>query len=116
MKVLIWIGCIIGAGMLQVILVYAGISGAIPAVIVFGGMIYFARSLCKEYDEKQEKEYCERLEQKKMERTQYIAEQPKKADVPKTALPPVMYCRKCGKALVGNSTFCSYCGTEIVKE
>lgn len=30
--------------------------------------------------------------------------------------PKIKYCRKCGYELIGNSDFCSNCGTQIARE
>lgn len=55
MKALIWIGCIIGASVAQVILNRLGIVGAIPAMLVFVGMWGAGRTLCKAYERKKKK-------------------------------------------------------------
>ena len=52
MKVLIWFLCIFGYALSQTLLqVSGGITlGAIPTVILFGGMMWLARSLCLQWD------------------------------------------------------------------
>ena len=50
MKVLIWLGCLFAASLVQLFLGYAGIVGALPAMVVFCGMFVSAVSLCKRYD------------------------------------------------------------------
>lgn len=52
MKVLIWFLCIFGYALLTTLLqVSGGITlGGIPTVILFGGMMWLARSLCLQWD------------------------------------------------------------------
>ena len=52
MKVLIWFLCIFGYALLKTLLqVFGGITlGAIPTVILFGGMMWLAGSLCLQWD------------------------------------------------------------------
>ncbi len=52
MKVLIWFGCIFGLSLFIVILKNAGIIlGGIPTALLYGGMYWSARMLCKKWDE-----------------------------------------------------------------
>lgn len=55
MKVLIWIGCIIAAVFIQIFLINAGITGGLPALLLFLAMTASAKSLCKAYEEKKSK-------------------------------------------------------------
>lgn len=52
MKVLIWFLCIFGYALLDTLLkVFGGITlGAIPTVILFGGMMWLAGTLCLQWD------------------------------------------------------------------
>ena len=50
MKVLIWLGCLFAGSLVQLFLGYAGIGGALPAMVVFCGMFASAVSLCKRYE------------------------------------------------------------------
>lgn len=52
MKALIWIGCIFLSAILSTVLSDAGIRGAIPSTLLFCGMMWVARTLCKKYDER----------------------------------------------------------------
>ena len=60
MKALIWIVCVICASIVQVLMKWAGIGGAIPAMLVFGGMYGSARALCKKYDERKARKATEK--------------------------------------------------------
>ena len=60
-KVLIWFLCIFCASIAQVLLKYTGISGAIPAVIIYGAMLTSARFLWKKYDEKRSKRTADKV-------------------------------------------------------
>ena len=52
MKVLIWILCIFANALITTILKESGILlGAIPTMILFAGMLWVARTLCKKWDE-----------------------------------------------------------------
>ena len=52
MKVLIWILCIFANALITTILKESGILlGAIPTMILFGAMLWLARTLCKKWDE-----------------------------------------------------------------
>ena len=52
MKVVIWLGCIFGLSFFIVILKNAGIIlGGIPTALLFGGMLWLARTMCKKWDE-----------------------------------------------------------------
>lgn len=53
MKILIWGVCILVVAIIQVMAENAGIIlGAIPAVILYGGMFWVAQTLCKAWDKK----------------------------------------------------------------
>ena len=52
MKALIWFGCVLFVAVIQTVFRQSGIMlGAIPTVILYGGMIWLATYLCKKYDE-----------------------------------------------------------------
>ena len=52
MKVLIWVGCVLVYAIVVTLINSAGvILGAIPTMILFGGMMWAAKTLCKKYDE-----------------------------------------------------------------
>ena len=52
MKVLIWLGYIFGLSLFIVILKNVGIIlGGIPTALLFWGMLWLARALCKKWDE-----------------------------------------------------------------
>ena len=56
MKVLIWILCIFANTLITTILKESGILlGAIPTMILFGAMLWLARTLCKKWDEHKER-------------------------------------------------------------
>lgn len=116
MKALIWIGCILCAGLVQLFLNYAGIIGAIPAMVVFGGMYASASFFCKKYEEKRSRKSITNLEGLGAVDTSPAPEKKEQAVVEDASLAPITYCRKCGKKLFEGSDFCSFCGTAIVKE
>lgn len=146
MKVLIWIACMFCASIIWVFLGYAGIGGALPAVVIYLLMFAAARFLCEKYDDRRSKKVAtdnngctnpchsvssgdlhsppdggvlqsamtsEKFAQsstacKKMHETSVMIE---------TASPHLAtYCRKCGKKLIEDSNFCSFCGTAVAKE
>ena len=52
MKALIWFGCIFFIAVIQTIFRQSGVVlGAIPTVILYGGMLWLETHLCKKYDE-----------------------------------------------------------------
>ena len=52
MKAVIWLGCIFSLSFFMVILKNSGIIlGGIPTALLFGGMLWLARTLCKKWDE-----------------------------------------------------------------
>ena len=52
MKALIWIGAILFAAIFTVMLRYAGIVlGGLPTAILYGGVAFFAFTLCKKLDQ-----------------------------------------------------------------
>lgn len=56
MKVLIWVLCIFANALITTILKESGILlGAIPTMILFGAMLWLARTLCKKWDEHKER-------------------------------------------------------------
>lgn len=100
----------------QFVLGYFGIGGPIPVIAVFGGMYVSAKFLCKKYDEKRAGKSSAVITRKESISTSRTDEQRKKVFIGKPAGTPVLYCRKCGKKLIENSDFCSYCGTAAKKE
>lgn len=123
MKFLIWSGCIIGASMLQVLFGYAGIGGAIPAILIYGGMFWSAKALCNKWDDYRYKKDREKFQKEYKEPTPPPGYVPvvKETDetpevVEQTEPPKIKFCRKCGFELLEGSAFCSKCGTPIAKE
>ncbi len=115
MKALIWIGCFIGASCAQVLLKYAGIEGALPAIMVYGGMMICGRLLCEKYEEKQKKESDANATISILDEVSDVDEQAEQEFVEKTPA-RITCCRKCGEKLVENSKFCNFCGTAIAKK
>lgn len=122
MKILIWIGCIFVASVVQVLLGYAGIGGAIPAVLVYGAMFWSAKALCKKYSESQQRKKTQHRMDAARQTEEFsmtqVDENPQK-DNSDEATPvnhQIKFCRKCGFELIEGSEFCSRCGTEIAKE
>ena len=116
MKVLIWIGCIFCASLVQVLLSYVGIYGALPAIAIYGGMFASARFFCKKYEEHQNQGTNAGIVGREVEMPTQAVVQKKETPIQQTDIPPILYCRKCGKRLMADSTFCSYCGTAIRME
>ena len=112
MKALIWIVCVICASIVQVLMKWAGIGGAIPAMLVFGGMYGSARALCKKYDERKARKTAE----KAAHTNQNIVVKEISTPATKPSHPPIIFCRKCGNKLIEGSEFCSSCGTAVIKE
>ncbi len=53
MKVFIWFLCLCVYGVITVLFYNAGILlGAIPTVILVGGVMWLAKTLCKKWDER----------------------------------------------------------------
>lgn len=116
MKALIWIACIIGASIVQVLLKYAGIGGAIPAMLVYGGMYGSARALCKKYDERKARKTAEKAAYTNHNVVPTTHVQEVSTPATKPSHPPIAFCRKCGNKLIEGSEFCSSCGTAVIKE
>ena len=53
MKFLIWFGCVLIVSILTAVARMSGIIlGAIPMMILYGGMVWVATTLCKKWDER----------------------------------------------------------------
>jgi len=115
MKALIWIVCVICASIVQVLLKYAGIGGAIPAMLVFGGMYGSARALCKKYDERKARKTAEKAAHSNANTVPAPHIQGSSGQAKECARPPIAFCRKCGNKLIEGSEFCSSCGTAVIK-
>ena len=63
MKVLIWIVCMTVSVVMQLMLKYAGILGAIPVMIAFGSMLFTAKWLCKKWDKRKKRNKNEEVPQ-----------------------------------------------------
>ena len=90
-----------------------GFGGAIPTLIICGGMFLTSRGLRKKYEAYREKKALQCVNGKKIYSTSRVSEKRDNISSAVSVVPPVVYCRRCGKKLIENSTFCSYCGTEI---
>ena len=103
MKVLIWFLCIFANALITVLAKENGIIlGAIPTIVLFGGMFWLATALCKAWDKRHEDDRENRiLEREKAE---------------EAAREQVRFCRKCGEKLLDGSKFCRICGTELIEE
>ena len=56
MKVLIWVGCIFSLALILTLIASSGfILGGLPSVLLFGGMIFLAKTLCKQWDNRHAK-------------------------------------------------------------
>lgn len=109
MKVLIWFFCISLCSIFVVFLGYAGIRlGGIPTMLLYGGMWWTARTLCKKWDAHQA--------EKKVKAThsgENHGPGVSKEEIPAEHKDKPAFCRKCGKTLLENSRFCSKCGTTV---
>lgn len=112
MKTFIWIACILGASTAQVLLKYAGIGGAIPAILIYYGMSVSAKALCKKYDRKKAQKAA--LYNYSAVSCNNVPKSP--APTAKPSHPPIAFCRKCGNKLIKGSAFCSSCGAAVIKE
>lgn len=115
MKALIWIVCVTCASIVQVFLKYAGISGAIPAMLIYGGMYCSARVLCKKYDERKAGKVAEKFGYSNAN-VPTICTRESEVAAKEDAHIPAVFCRKCGNKLIEGSEFCSSCGTAVIKE
>ncbi len=102
MKVLIWIGCLFVATILNTLLGYT--TGIKAGYLVFYFAVYFvAEKICNKWDKHKE---AKEIKIKATTSTKVnIAE-----------ANDICFCRKCGEKLLDRSQFCSKCGTKIVKE
>lgn len=113
MKVLIWIACVIVASIVQIFLKELGIGGAIPAMLVFGGMYGAASTLCKKYDERKARKTEEKTAHNSIS-TVSAMHPPKDSTLEKeNSHPAVASCQKCGNSLPEDSEFCPYCGARL---
>lgn len=102
MKVLIWIGCIFVATILNTLLGYAT-GFKIGYLIFYLGVYFVAKKLCDKWDEHKSKNKDSTLDNKT-----FIGAA-SKSDI------KVCFCRKCGERLIDNSKFCRKCGTEVIR-
>ena len=125
MKVLIWIGCILIASIIKVLVAGNGSMGAIPTMILYGAMFAAAGGLCKAWDNRKTSKEApddstlatENLVNSPEDATSigYMTSPVAEAEeTPHLAMPPISFCRKCGLKLIDDSDFCSHCGTPII--
>lgn len=68
MKVLIWVGCCFIYGLITTLVKQSGVVlGAIPTIILVGGIFWLARTLCKKYDEHKTQKVLEKSQAKNSE-------------------------------------------------
>lgn len=104
MKVLIWIGCLFVATVLNLMLGYA--TGIKAGYFVFYAVVFFvANKLCRKWDE-----------HKKAKKEQGSNRELSFAANEKEDDEHILFCRKCGEKLIENSRFCRKCGTEVKTE
>lgn len=102
MKVLIWIGCILIATVLNFILGYA--TGIKAGYFVFYAVVFFvANKLCRKWDE-----------HKKAKKEQESNQELSFATNEEVSSEQALFCKKCGEKLIENSRFCRKCGTEVI--
>lgn len=107
MKVLIWIGCIIVATILNTLLGYA--TGIKAGYIVFYIAVYFvAKKLGNKWDEHKEA--------KEAQENATAPIYPPFVDAAINTVDEICFCRKCGEKLIDSSQYCRKCGTEVLKE
>lgn len=105
MKIFIWFLCILANAIITTVIKESGvILGAIPSVLLFGGTMWLARTLCKKWDEHKQTNTSE-------QNAPTQASQPANSETNDQ----IQFCRKCGEKLIDNSRFCRKCGTEIVE-
>ena len=110
MKILIWVLCAFANGFITTLLKDNGMYlGAIPPAALWGGTIFLARTLCKEWDDHKRR--------KQSTSVPPANSNPVPVSTPAANhTPQVLFCRKCGAKLIENSQFCRKCGAKIVKE
>ena len=98
MKVLIWIGCVFVATILNTLLGYA--TGIKVGYVIFYFAVYFvAKKLCEKWDQYKEKKDKQKYDD-------YIAKRNS------ASIEEDNFCKKCGEKLIDNSKFCRKCGCE----
>lgn len=103
MKVLIWFLCILAYSIITTLIKECGIIlGGIPTVILFGGTMWLARTLCTKWDEHKET----KTEQKEIAQTINSSTGESKLE----AEDRTKFCKNCGAKLIDNSLFCRKCG------
>lgn len=99
MKILIWFLTILVAGILNFLLIYT--TGFKAGFILWIGIFFVAKKLCNMWTEHKQNKVDSNI----LTKMALASEAPK-----------ISFCRKCGYELIGNSDFCSNCGTLIPKE
>lgn len=104
MKVLIWIGCIFCASLVQTIAMQSGIIlGGLPTLLLYGAMFFAASALCKAYDERQRNRSAEKAPGDAQGGVSTEGDEARS----------VLYCRKCGAKLIVGRSVCHVCGTQV---
>ena len=110
MKALIWIACIIGASIVQILLKEIGIGGAIPAMLVYGSMLGCAQALCKKHDERKSRKAAKNAAHNNVNNTPATHGQ---ESVTPSKEAYHMKCNKCGYIIPDDSDFCQFCGVRL---
>ena len=104
MKVLIWVVCLFVASFFNVLLGEAT-GFRIGYILMYIGVSFVARKLCRLWDEHKEAKQAEKNYKAPVakQETEHIGASAKK----------ICFCRKCGDPLLDESRFCRRCGTQI---
>lgn len=105
MVFLIWFGCIAAMSIIQTLLSYAGISGALPTLILGICTLGIASAQTEKY---LQRKAMKKLSNKCVDRPESVTDN--------NDIPPILYCRKCGKRLTEGCDFCKFCGTEVKRK
>lgn len=103
MKVFIWFVCLFVYAIITTVFKESGITlGAVPTVLLVGGILLIAKMLCKLWDKRNNSINNIVQKNNKIPNTT-------KSDANDT----VSFCDKCGEKLIDNSNFCRKCGNSI---
>ena len=111
MKALIWILCILANAFITTLMNGAGAGGAIPAIALFGFMLFVGRKLCKKWDKHIESKSIKKVDNEEKDVNSIVSQESKEISHDLETYNK-RYCSKCGSIVDNESKKCTGCGKQ----